>query len=300
MEVGEGGVGAVEDIDARADDALNRFLPHDDEGVVARRHHVTALVVAHEGASWLPRTLEAIARQVRPPDALVGIDAGSVDGSAGLLGAAIATVAEVGAGDGLAGALAAGVAAAGANRYAPTTSAPTTSAPPTSEVVHWYWIVHDDSAPDPGCLAALLSGSDRNPASVVLVPKTVGWSDPARLVGIGYRWSPGTPVVDRLEPWERDQGQYDIDRPVYSGDSAGMLIRADTWHALSGMDPTLGGWAGPTDLCRRAWGSGGDVVFIPMAVRGPPPGRAPKCGRYRGVAARSGHRVIHRRVRRKQ
>ena len=89
MEVGEGGVGAVEDVDARADEALDRFLPPDDQGVVARTHHVTALVVAHEGAPWLPRTLQALAGQQRPADAVVGIDAGSVDGSAALLAAAI-------------------------------------------------------------------------------------------------------------------------------------------------------------------------------------------------------------------
>ncbi|HYN57210.1 MAG TPA: hypothetical protein VES03_08435 [Motilibacterales bacterium] len=280
MVIGEGEVEAVEDLDARADDALDRFLPPDDEGVVARIHHVTALVVAHEGAAWLPRTLEAVAGQERAPDVVVGIDAGSLDGSAGLLGAAIATVTQVGAGEGLARALAAGVVAAEEARTAhpapattahpaPASPAHPASAPPPAvpqDAVHWYWIVHDDSAPQTGCLAALLKSSDRNPAAVVLVPKTVGWSDPARLVGIGHRWSPGTPVVDRLEPWERDQGQYDIERPVYAGDSAGMLIRADTWHALSGMDPTLGGWAGPTDLCRRAWGSGGDVAFVPAAV----------------------------------
>jgi len=252
--IGEGEVGAVEDIDARADEALDRFLPPDDQGVVPRTHHVTALVVAREGAAWLPRTLQALAEQQRPTDVVVGIDAGSTDGSAGVLAAAVGSAAQVAGEDGLARSLALGVAAAGAPRDA------------GADVVRWYWIVHDDSAPDPGCLAALLKGADRNPAAAVLVPKTVGWSDPARLVGIGYRWAPGTPVVDRLEPWERDQGQYDVDRPVYSGDSAGMLVRADTWHALSGMDPTLGDWAGPTDLCRRVWGSGGEVVFIPAAV----------------------------------
>ena len=155
--------------------------------------------------------------------------------------------------------------------------------------MRWYWIVHDDSAPDPDCLAALLAGADRNPPAAVLVPKTVGWSDPARLVGIGYRWSPGTPVVDRLEPWERDQGQYDVDRAVYSGDSAGMLVRADAWHALGGIDPTLGDWAGPTDLCRRVWGSGGDVVFIPAAVV------AHRQAGHRGVRPVTGSRTPPRR-----
>ena len=83
---------------------------------------------------------------------------------------------------------------------------------------------------------------------------------------MGNRWAPGTPVVDPLEPNERDQGQYDVDRPVYTGDSAGMLVRADVWGALNGMDPTVGDWAGPADLCRRTWATGGEVWFIPAAV----------------------------------
>ena len=264
MVIGEGEVDAVEDVDARADEALDRFLPPDDQGVVPRTHHVTALVVAREGAAWLPRTLLALAGQQRPADAVVGIDAGSADGSAALLAAAVGSARQVSGEEGLARCLARGVAAAGC--AGSPGSDPGTPDPADADVIRWYWIVHDDSAPDPGCLTALLRGADRNLAAAVLVPKTVGWSDPARLVGIGYRWAPGTPVVDRLEPWERDQGQYDVDRPVYSGDSAGMLVRADTWHALSGMDPTLGDWAGPTDLCRRVWGSGADVVFIPKAV----------------------------------
>ena len=72
--------------------------------------------------------------------------------------------------------------------------------------------------------------------------------------------------MDPLEPNERDQGQYDVDRPVYTGDSAGMLVRADVWGALNGMDPTVGDWAGPADLCRRTWATGGEVWFIPAAV----------------------------------
>ena len=148
--------------------------------------------------------------------------------------------------------------------------------------VAWYWIVHDDSAPQPDCLAALLRGADRNPAAAVLVPKTVAWSDPGRLVGVGNRWAPGTPVVDPLDPTERDQGQYDVDRAVYAGDSAGMLVRADLWHRLGGMDPNVGDWAAPADLCRRAWGAGAEVDLRPSAVL------AHRQAGHRGVRAAPG------------
>ena len=136
----------------------------------------------------------------------------------------------------------------------------------TPTPVAWYWIIHDDSAPEPGCLAALLEGADRNPAAAVLVPKSVAWSDPGRLLGVGSRWAPGIPVVDPLDAAERDQGQYDVDRPIYAGDSAGMLVRADIWQSLHGMDPVVGDWAGPADLCRRVWAIDAEVRFIPAAV----------------------------------
>ena len=271
MGVGEGEVEAVDDVDARADDALDRFLPPTDDGVVARTHHVTALVLSRDGAQWLPRTLAGLAGQERPAERVIGIDVGSSDGSAGLLskGDGILVTVE----PGLAGALAAGVAAAqsagATSASAPAgtgTTAGTGTAATDGEPVAWYWIVHDDSAPAPGALAALLKGADRNPAAAVLVPKTVAWSDPGRLVGVGSRWAPGSPVVDPLETTERDQGQYDVDRPVYAGDSAGMLIRTDVWHDLDGMDPEVGDWAGPADLCRRVWAIGAEVMFVPAAV----------------------------------
>ncbi len=254
MEVGAGEVEAVEDIDARADEALDRFLPPSDDGVVVRSHQVTALLLSRDGAQWLPRTLAAVAGQHRAADRVLGIDAGSTDTSAQLLRGSVGCL-EV-EDPGLADALAAGVASITTGTEVRDDSGP----------VEWFWVVHDDSAPDPGCLAALLRGADRHPEAAVLVPKSVAWSDPGRLVGVGSRWAPGTPVVDPLEPNERDQGQYDEDRPVYTGDSAGMLIRADVWRALDGLDPSVGDWAGPADLCRRTWAIGSEVWFLPKAV----------------------------------
>jgi GT2 family glycosyltransferase len=236
-----------------------------------RRHHVTALVVAYQGSAWLPRTLAGLAAQDHPVDAAVAVDAGSTDDTGRLLRSSIRTVVTLKPdpanharrgrhGDpGLPLALAAARAAA---HSAVTVPAGAGGPPP----VRWYWILHDDSAPDPDALAQLLAGADRNLSAAVLVPKTVAWSDRNRLVGIGNRWAPGNPVVERLEPRERDQGQYDVDRPVYTGDSAGMLVRAEAWDEQGGFDAELGAWGAPTGLCRRVWGSGASVMFIPQAV----------------------------------
>ena len=233
--------------------------------MVARAHHVTALVLSREGAQWLPRTLAGLAGQERPVDHAIGIDVGSMDGSDALLvtGTRFSIQVEQ---PGLAGALAAGVDAGVAAGATGDGAAGSVDVDHAAGPVAWYWIIHDDSAPEPGCLAALLRGADRNPSAAVLVPKSVAWSDPGRLVGVGSRWAPGIPVVDPLDAAERDQGQYDVDRPIYAGDSAGMLVRADVWHRLHGMDPAVGDWAGPADLCRRVWAVGDEVRFVPAAV----------------------------------
>ncbi len=279
MTRGEEPSAEVERPDARADAALSRFLAAEAGPEVVRAHQVTALVLASDGARWLPRCLEALRSQDRPADRLIGIDAGSTDGSGALLSAVIPTTLAVppppdGPVGGMAAALAQGVVAAATPREGGVPSrqdARESAAGPVDpgapdESLSWYWLIHDDCAPDPRCLEALLRGADRFPRAAVLVPKAVSWSDPTRLVGVGNRWSPGKPIVDPLDVAERDQGQYDIDRPVYAGDSAGMLVRADVWDSLDGMDPELGNWAGPADLCRRCWGSGFEVVFLPSAV----------------------------------
>src|SRR4051812_27533284 len=47
--------------------------------VPATAARVTTVLVSHDGAAWLPRTLAAIAAQTRQPDGVVAIDTGSTD-----------------------------------------------------------------------------------------------------------------------------------------------------------------------------------------------------------------------------
>src|SRR5215469_16258566 len=46
---------------------------------------VTAVIVAHDGAAWLPRVAQAIANQTRPVQRLVAVDTGSRDRSGAML-----------------------------------------------------------------------------------------------------------------------------------------------------------------------------------------------------------------------
>ena len=55
------------------------------------RHSVTALLVVHDGATWLPEVVASVTSQSRKADHFIAIDTGSVDASAKLLkGARIA------------------------------------------------------------------------------------------------------------------------------------------------------------------------------------------------------------------
>ena len=63
--------------------------PDDEPDVVPRRHHVTAVLVAHDGARWLPATLTSLSRATRHPDVLVGVDTGSTDDTPALLAASL-------------------------------------------------------------------------------------------------------------------------------------------------------------------------------------------------------------------
>ena len=120
---------------------------------VPRAHHVTAIVLAHQGAEWLPRTLAALGAQDRGPDRRLGVDAGSTDGSAELLRAALPAVLDV---DGAAGtaralALATALRELGADEAgsAGSQGSPDRTTEPEDGPIRWFWIVHDDSAPEP-------------------------------------------------------------------------------------------------------------------------------------------------------
>src|SRR5437879_4145742 len=53
---------------------------------------VTAVLVAHDGAAWLPEVLGALAASTRVPTRVVCVDTGSTDGSAELMEAAFGEV----------------------------------------------------------------------------------------------------------------------------------------------------------------------------------------------------------------
>ena len=134
------------------------------------------------------------------------------------------------------------------------------------ETTEWVWLLHDDSAPAPGCLERLLAAADAHPRTAILGPKALGWHDRRLLLEVGFSITGAGRRVTGLERREHDQGQHDERSEVHAVGTAGMLVRRDVWDALGGFDPQLPLYRDDLDLCWRAWRAGHEVRVVPDAV----------------------------------
>ena len=214
---------------------------------------VTAVLVSHDGERWLPRVLAGLARQTRRPDATWAVDTGSADASPGLLRDA------VGADRLLVEAPTTPYAAA--VRAALDADAATTGA----DGDDWIWLLHDDSAPAPDALEALLAAAERHPDASLLTPKLREWPSLRRLLEIGVTVSGTAKRETGLERGEYDQGQHDRVREVLAGNTAGLLVRRRVLDEI-GLDPALGVFAADLDLGWRAAHAGLRTLAVPAAV----------------------------------
>ncbi|HEU0131674.1 MAG TPA: glycosyltransferase family 2 protein [Mycobacteriales bacterium] len=231
-------------------------------------HRVTAVVVSHDGARWLPDVLAALAAQTRPAQRVVAADTGSNDASPALLAEAFGAdaVTALPRTTGFGAAVAAALAhadATGAERPPPRRRASDTEEP--REPVRWVWLLHDDSAPEPDALERLVEAAEAMPSATVLGPKARDWDDPRLLVEVGFTIDRAGRRETGLERREFDQGQHDDAGDVLAVGSAGMLVRRDVWDALGGFDPRLPLFRDDLDLGWRANAAGHRVTVVPAA-----------------------------------
>ncbi|MGA1344688.1 MAG: glycosyltransferase [Ilumatobacteraceae bacterium] len=146
-----------------------------------------------------------------------------------------------------------------------------------------FWFNHDDVAPDPGALTALVEEFHRSNAGIV-GPKLVDWRSPERLQSVGYGLDRIGEVDDPIEVGEIDQEQHDAVRDVFVVRSASLLVRADLFRSLGGFERSLGRLGEDVDLCWRAHWAGSRVVVAPEA-------------RVRHLAAGGEHRPVPGRAR---
>jgi len=133
--------------------------------------------------------------------------------------------------------------------------------------VEYLWLLHDDSAPLDGSLAALAATARKRTRAAVIGGAQVQWRDPSRLISLGSSVSPvGVRRVDLIDDLDINQGQYDWRDDVLSVSLAGALVRRDVWVELGGLDPAYRGFGDSADFCRLVWSAGYDVVVVPGAL----------------------------------
>jgi GT2 family glycosyltransferase len=209
---------------------------------------VGAVLVAHNGARWLPKVLSSLTHMFYAPTAWQVVDVGSTDGSADLLadffGAERVTHAPAGTGFGDAVRL--GLAAL-----------------PDTE---WIWLLHDDASVLPGTLAGLLDAATAEPDIAMVGPKIREWPSLRRLLEVGLTVTSTGARETGLETGEPDAGQHDRPRDVLSVNTAGMLVRRDVWVELGGFDPNLPLHFDDIDLGWRLARAGYRTRTAPTAV----------------------------------
>ncbi|MFJ4873513.1 glycosyltransferase family 2 protein [Streptomyces sp. NPDC088757] len=249
------------------------------------RHVVTAVLVTHDGARWLPDALAGLLAQERPVQNVVAADTGSADDSAQLVADAVGAdrVLHLARRTGF------GAAVEEAARTAPVLGPedlPYLKRPsgwdpvsrtwndeaydlpelPHGEPVQWLWLLHDDCAPEPGALAELLRVADSDAHAAVVGPKLRGWYDRKQLLEAGVSIARSGRRWTGLDRREQDQGQHDQIRSVLSVSTAGMLVRRDVFEELGGFDRRLPLMRDDVDLCWRAHAAGHRVLVAPDAV----------------------------------
>lgn len=217
---------------------------------------VTALLVSHDGVRWLPAVLGGLAQQTTAPDRIVVVDTGSTDGSLEVLRSGLGAHDVVAAGD---VSFPAAV-AAGLEHLARTSGAP------EGEEPDWVWLLHDDSAPAPGALEALLDAARDNRSASILGPKLREWPSLRHLLEIGVTISGTGHRETGLERGEYDQGQHDHRRQVLAVNTAGMLVKRSVLEELGGFDPGLPLFGNDLDFGWRATRAGHRCLVVPESV----------------------------------
>ena len=227
------------------------------------QHVVTAVIVAHDGAAWLPHIAEALLGQTRPVQRVVAVDTGSRDRSgavlAELLGRSVVFGMDRKTGYGAAIAHALRHRAANTNVPGPAGLAP-------GERTEWVWLLHDDCEPAPDALERLLRGAAEARSAAVLGPKVMDWADRRVLLETGITIDGAGRRITGIEPREVDQGQHDGDRDVMAVSSAGMLVRRDVWDQVGGFDPEMPLLRDDVDFCWRVHAAGHRVRVVTDAV----------------------------------
>ncbi|WP_371497364.1 glycosyltransferase [Kitasatospora sp. NBC_00374] len=261
------------------------------------RHLVTAVIVSHDGARWLPQALAGLLGQDRQVQRILAVDTGSTDTSPQLLQDTLGDWLPESGPLVLGRRAGFGTAVGQAVFNSPPLRAedlpysldpsgydPVTGGwddygdplgheddlgrggPRETRPVEWLWLLHDDCEPQTDALRRLLQVADSTPTAAVIGPKLRSWYDRRQLLEVGVTIARSGRRWTGLDRREQDQGQHDQVRPVLAVSTAGMLVRRDVFEELGGFDKALPLMRDDTDFCWRVNAAGHRVVVAPDAV----------------------------------
>jgi GT2 family glycosyltransferase len=207
---------------------------------------VALVMVAHDPGPWFEESLAAVGAQDYPALEVVVVDAGSVDPVTERVEAVLpeARCIRLEHNPGFGRAL---------NAVLPELGRPP-----------FLVLAHDDVAPEPTAVRALVEEAFRSNAAIV-GPKVVRWDDATRLLSAGEgadKFGFPVPLVERNE---LDQEQHDAVRDVFTVPDAFTLVRTDLLRALGGFDRHTSFFGDDLDLCWRAHVAGARVMVAPAA-----------------------------------
>ncbi|WP_160424562.1 glycosyltransferase [Agromyces seonyuensis] len=210
---------------------------------------ISAVLVVRHGGDRLQRTLEAIAAQRGTPSSLVVVLLEPDDAIREQVGGSGAShVVEL----------------PNAVPFGEAVEAGLRMLPPSGDERAALWLLAEDTAPEPGVLAALAAALETSPSVGIAGPKVVEWDRADRLVSIGRTMTRLGRTVELVEPG-LDQGQEDGRSDVLAVAPAGLLVRRAVWDLLGGFDPGLPQVDAGLDLGVRARLAGHRVVVVPEA-----------------------------------